>query len=52
MAVQLICPNLKCRKLLMVPDDVRGKMVKCQHCHTPLRVPELRKPDPFILKTK
>jgi predicted Zn finger-like uncharacterized protein len=42
MAVQLICPNLKCRKLLAVPDEVRGKMVKCQHCQTAFRVPEAR----------
>jgi hypothetical protein len=43
MAVQLICPNLRCRKLLSVPDDVRGKMVRCQHCQTQFRVPEPRK---------
>jgi len=41
MPVQLICPNLRCRKMLSVPDDVRGKMVKCQHCQTPFRVPIL-----------
>ena len=40
MAVQLICPNLRCRKFLSVPDEVRGKMVKCQHCQTQFRVPE------------
>lgn len=45
MAVQLICPNLRCRKLLSVPDEVRGKMVKCQHCQTSFRVPEARRPD-------
>jgi hypothetical protein len=38
--VQLICPNLKCRKLLTVPEEIRGKMVKCQHCQTQFRVPE------------
>lgn len=43
MPVQLICPNLKCRKFLSVPDDVRGKLVKCQHCQTNFRVPEPRK---------
>ena len=43
MAVQLICPNLKCRKFLSVPDDVRGKLVKCQHCQTNFRVPEGKK---------
>lgn len=39
MAVQLICPSLKCRKYLSVPDDCRGKLVRCQHCQTTLRVP-------------
>jgi hypothetical protein len=39
MPVQLLCPNLKCRKILSVPNDVRGKLVKCQHCQTMLRVP-------------
>jgi hypothetical protein len=36
----MICPNLSCRKILAVPDDVRGKLVKCQFCHQPFRVPE------------
>lgn len=40
MPVQIICPNLRCRKFLSVPDDVRGKLVKCQHCQTMLRVPD------------
>jgi hypothetical protein len=45
MPVQLICPNLRCRKFLSVPDEVRGKLVKCQHCQTAFRVPEpLKKP--------
>lgn len=39
MSVQLLCPNLKCRKILSVPDDLRGKLVKCQFCQTMLRVP-------------
>ena len=40
MPVQLICPNLRCRKFLSVPDEVRGKLVKCQSCQTMFRVPE------------
>jgi hypothetical protein len=44
MPVQLICPNLRCRKILSVPDEVRGKLVKCQYCQTAFRVPEPRKP--------
>jgi len=46
MPVQMICPNLRCRKILAVPDEVRGKLVKCQYCHTSFRVPESRKPAP------
>lgn len=40
MPVMLLCPNLRCRKVLSVPDDVRGKLVKCQHCQTAFRVPD------------
>ena len=40
MPVTLLCPNLRCRKILAVPDEVRGKLVKCQHCQTAFRVPE------------
>jgi hypothetical protein len=43
MAVQLICPSLRCRKILSVPDDVRGKLVKCQHCQSMFRVPERKR---------
>lgn len=43
MPVQMICPSLRCRKILSVPDEVRGKLVKCQHCQTMFRVPEARK---------
>ena len=45
MPCQLICPNLRCRKILSVPDEVRGKLVKCQHCQTMFRVPD-SKPAP------
>ena len=40
MPCQLICPNLRCRKILSVPEEARGKLVKCQHCQTMFRVPE------------
>ncbi len=39
MPCQLICPNLRCRKILSVPEEMRGKLVKCQHCQTSFRVP-------------
>ncbi len=40
MAVQLLCPNLRCRKVLAVPEEVRGKLVTCQFCRQKFRVPE------------
>lgn len=40
MSCQLICPNLRCRKILSVPAEMRGKVVRCQHCQTMFRVPE------------
>jgi hypothetical protein len=39
MACQLICPNLRCRRILAVPEEMRGKLVKCQHCQQSFRVP-------------
>lgn len=40
MPAKVLCPNLRCRKVLSVPDDARGKVVRCQHCQTMLKVPE------------
>lgn len=40
MPAQVMCPNLRCRKILSVPDDARGKVVKCQACQSLLRVPD------------
>lgn len=39
MGVQILCPNLSCRKVLSVPSDIRGKTVKCSHCSTLFKVP-------------
>ena len=46
MSCQLICPNLRCRKILKVPQEARGKVVRCQHCETMLRVPTARRDVP------
>jgi uncharacterized protein YbaR (Trm112 family) len=40
MALQMICPNLLCRKFLTVPDESRGKTVQCEHCKQKFRIPE------------
>jgi hypothetical protein len=42
MFCQLFCPNLRCRKILKVPEEARGKVIRCEQCRTMLRVPEAR----------
>ncbi len=44
MAVTLFCPNLKCRSILQVPDDTRGKKVRCGQCGTTFIVPHKNEP--------
>ena len=39
MPVTLMCPNLICRKVLAVPDSMRGKRVRCGYCETTFSVP-------------
>ena len=33
------CPNLECQRLLAVPVQARGQLVRCLHCRTHLKVP-------------
>lgn len=37
--ISIMCPNLTCRKVLMVPHNCRGKTVRCRACGTNIRVP-------------
>lgn len=46
MSVRVMCPNLRCRKVLVIPDDARGRIVKCAHCNTTMRVPTGNTPKP------
>lgn len=40
--ISIMCPNLTCRKVLMVPHNCRGKTVRCRACGTNIRVPAPR----------
>ena len=44
MAVTLMCPNLRCRKILMVADGARGSRVRCAYCGTHFVVPKQKGP--------
>ncbi len=37
--IRLVCPNLKCRKILAVPENTRGKAILCSSCGAAVRVP-------------
>jgi hypothetical protein len=43
MAVHVICPSLRCRKILTMSDDVRGTLVHCRYCDMEFRVPAPRR---------
>jgi hypothetical protein len=39
MPVTILCPNLRCRTILTVPETVRGKKVRCSQCGIAFLVP-------------
>ena len=45
MPVTVLCPKLRCRAILQVPDSVRGKRVRCGECGASFLVPEVSKPE-------
>lgn len=40
MPITIICPNLRCRSVLQIPEHARGQKVRCAHCGRNLLVPE------------
>ena len=38
--VTMMCPNLRCRKILMVPGVARGRRVRCSYCGMTIMVPQ------------
>ena len=37
--IRIMCPNLKCRSILTVPETAKGKNVKCSNCATLFKIP-------------
>jgi hypothetical protein len=37
--IPIMCPSLKCRRVLAVPEDCRGKVVRCRWCAALVLVP-------------
>ena len=46
----MICPNLKCRKVLQVPAKYRGQQVKCHYCSTLFAIPTVKTREKAIAK--
>jgi LSD1 subclass zinc finger protein len=49
MSITILCPNLHCRSILQVPEDARGKKVRCSRCQKVFIVPdkkEKKRPQP------
>lgn len=37
--VRVMCPSLRCRRILAVPEHARGKTVRCKGCGMNVRIP-------------
>ena len=42
MSFHVICPSLRCRKILTLADEARGSLVSCRYCSMQFRVPQYR----------
>ena len=38
--IRIMCPNLKCRAVLGVPPEARGRLVRCRNCGGKIMVPK------------
>ncbi|MBL8745064.1 MAG: hypothetical protein JNK58_01770 [Phycisphaerae bacterium] len=38
--IRVMCPNLRCRSILAVPSDARGRLVRCKTCGTNIKIPQ------------
>jgi hypothetical protein len=57
MSFHVICPSLRCRKILTLADEARGGVVTCRYCTMQFRVPQARRttqtpPSKFVNPTR
>jgi hypothetical protein len=45
-SIRIMCPNLRCRSILAVPDEARGRLVRCKGCGSNIKVPDKAAPKP------
>jgi len=39
-AIRIMCPNLRCRAVLAVPPEARGRLVRCRNCGMNIKIPQ------------
>ena len=37
--IRIMCPNLGCQRILTVPNNALGKLVRCRSCSMSIRIP-------------
>ncbi len=42
--VRIMCPNLRCRAVLAVPPEARGRLVRCRNCGMNIKIPTKAEP--------
>lgn len=52
MVIAVQCPEMKCRKYMLVEEHERGKIVHCLICKAPIRVGEEPPPPPTGMSPK
>jgi hypothetical protein len=40
--IRIMCPNLSCQRILAVPDQARGRIVRCRVCGMNIRIPQAK----------
>jgi ribosomal protein S27E len=43
--IRIICPNRECDRVLAVPSNARGKLVRCRGCGANIRIPQRKEKD-------
>ena len=40
--IRIMCPNLSCQRILAVPEQARGRIVRCRVCGMNIRIPQAK----------
>ncbi len=48
--IRIMCPNLSCPRILVVPEGARGKVVRCSMCGMNIRIPASKQDDAVARK--